>query len=73
VTPTAFAHSRKELAARDARATSEPTFIPIHITPAVTGPSLDVALQGGRAVRIPPGFDPAHLQAVVAALEGEAC
>lgn len=42
----------------------------MHITPAVAVPTLEVVLWGGRVVRIPPGFNPSHLQAVVAALEG---
>jgi hypothetical protein len=75
ITPTAFAHWRKTLRARDAQATAAdtPTFVPVHITPAVSVVPLDVALPGGRVVRVPPGFAPAHLRAVVAALEGVAC
>ena len=76
VTPTAFAHWRKEIAARDARAaaTTEPSFVPVHIVPtSAAAPALEVALPGGRVVRVPPEFDPAHLRAVVAALEGPAC
>ena len=74
VTPTAFAHWRKEIAARDARRAeaAEPLFVPVHVTPAAAAP-LEVALPGGRVVRVPPGFDPAHLRAVVAALEGPPC
>jgi transposase len=74
VTPTAFAHWRKEIAARDARQaeTAEPLFVPVHVTPA-SDATLDVALPGGRVVRVPPGFDPAHLRAVIAALEGHTC
>lgn len=73
VTPTAFAHWRKELAARDARRakTAGPVFVPIQVT---LGPiTLDVALPGGRVVRVSPGFDPNHLRAVIAALEGPPC
>ena len=75
IAPSALAHWRKEIAARDARAaaTDEPAFIPVQVTPAIDAPALDVALRGGRVVRIPPGFDPAHLQAVVSALEGPPC
>jgi transposase len=74
VTPTAFAHWRKEIAARDARraTATEPLFVPVHVTP-TSDAALDVALPGGRVVRVPPGFDPAHLRAVVAALEGPPC
>jgi transposase len=73
VTPTAFAHWRKEIAARDARRaeTADPVFIPVHVAPG-PGP-LEVALPGGRVARVPPGFDHAHLRAVVAALEGPPC
>jgi hypothetical protein len=73
VTPTAFAHWRKEIAARDARRAeaTEPLFVPVRVT-SVPEP-LEVALPGGRVVRVPPSFDPAHLRAVVAALEGVAC
>lgn len=71
VTPTAFAHWRKEIAARDSHAV--PAFVPVHITPTAVVVPLEVALAGGRVVRVPPGFDPAHLWAVVAALEGGSC
>jgi hypothetical protein len=70
ITPTAFAHWRKTLRARDAQATAADTntFVPIHITPTIAVVPLDVTLVGGRVVRVPPGFDPAHLRAVVALL-----
>src|SRR5207237_3609222 len=73
VTPTAFAHWRKEIAARDARRaeTAEPLFVPVRV--ATVPAHLEVGLPGGPVVRVPPGFDPAHLQAVVAALEGVSC
>ena len=75
VTPTAFAHWRQEIAASDARVAdvAAPEFVPVHVTPAVAAVPLEVALGGGRVVRVPPGFDPAHLRAVVAALEGPPC
>jgi transposase-like protein len=74
VTPTAFAHWRKEIAARDARRTeaAEPLFVPVDITPTPAA-ALDVVLRGGRMVRVPPGFDPVHLRAVMAALEEPSC
>ena len=73
VTPTAFAHWRKEIAARDARwaDAAAPLFVPVKVTPH-PGP-LEVALPGGRVVRVPAGFDAAHLRAVIAALEGPPC
>ena len=74
VTPTAFAHWRKEIAARDGGAVRDaPAFVPVHVTPTVTAVPLEVALAAGRVVRVPPGFDPAHLRAVVAALEEPPC
>jgi hypothetical protein len=75
VTPTAFAHWRKEIRDRDARAaaTNQPAFVPVHITPSFASPVLELSLPGGQVIRVPPGFDPAHLRAVVAALEGRTC
>jgi hypothetical protein len=74
VTPTAFAHWRKEIRNHDVRAvaTSAPAFVPVHVTPGAA-PTIELTLPGGSVVRIPPGFDPAHLRAVVAALEGPSC
>ena len=73
VTPTAFAHWRKEIASRDARRAEAagPLFVPVRVAPAPV--PLEVGLSGGRVVRVPPAFDPAHLLAVVAALEGPPC
>jgi hypothetical protein len=75
VTPTALAHWRKEIATRDARAANAgaPVFVPVHITPPAAAVPIEVGLAGGRVVRVPPGFDPAHLRAVVAAVEGSPC
>src|SRR4051812_26527036 len=75
VTPTAFAHWRKEISGRDARAVAaaEPTFVPVRITAQAATAPLEVVLPSGLAVRVPLGFDPAHLRAVVAALEGRTC
>jgi hypothetical protein len=71
VTPTAFAHWRKEIATRDACRAGTPMFVPVHVTP---GPvPLEVVLPVGLVVRVPPAFDPDHLRAVVAALEGSPC
>ena len=73
VTPTAFAHWRKTLRERDARRgeAAAPLFVPVHFAPAPA--PLEVGLSGGRVIRVPPAFDPAHLRAVVAALEGPPC
>ena len=75
VPPTALAHWRKEIAARDARrvAAAEPAFVAVHVTPTTTSVPLEVVLRTGRVVRVPPVFDPAHLRAVVAALEAPSC
>jgi hypothetical protein len=48
-------------------------FAPVHIKPPDAAVPLEVGLSNGRPVRVPPGFDPAHLRAVVAALEGSPC
>ena len=73
VTPTAFAHWRKEIRTRDARRAeaAEPLFVPVRVAPAPV--PLEVGLPGGCVIRVPTAFDPAHLWAVVAALEGPAC
>ena len=73
VTATAFAHWRKEIRNRDARRAeaAEPLFVPVRVAPAPV--PLEVGLTGGRVIRVPPAFDPAHLRAVVAALEDMAC
>jgi transposase len=76
VTPTALAHWRKEIAARDTRRAdaADPLFVPVpvRVTP-LPAALLDVVLPDGRMIRVPPGFDPAHLRAVAAALEGVPC
>ncbi len=53
VTPTAFAHWRKTLRARDARAATAdpPAFVPVRVTPGIAAMPLEVALGGGRALR----------------------
>ena len=51
------------------------TFIPVHIQPepADQRPPLELVLASGRCLRIPPGFDPATLRALLAALEDPSC
>ena len=51
------------------------TFLPVHVKNDHTDqpPSLELVLGGGRQVRIPPGFDPATLRALLAVLEGPSC
>jgi hypothetical protein len=51
------------------------TFLPVHVRhddPAPR-PALELVLASGRCLRIPAGFDPAVLQALLAALEGPTC
>jgi len=47
-------------------------FVPVRVVPTVPvsgAGSMEVVARGGRVVRVQPGFDPALLQRVVAALE----
>jgi len=56
--------------------TPEPvTFLPVHVRhdEAPTQPPLDLVLADGRCLRIPHGFDPAHLRRVLRALEDSPC
>jgi|SRR5579859_733326 len=50
--------------------TPTPAFVPIRVV--ATHP-LEVVVASGQVVRVAPGFDPAHLRALVAALEGKPC
>jgi hypothetical protein len=56
-----------------APAPDAPAFVPVHVLPAAPPVALDLVLRSGLTVRVPPGFDPGHLRAVVAALEGRPC
>lgn len=72
---SAFYFWRRELAQRDRRqparaASAQPAFVPVRV---VAGVPLEVVLCSGQVVRVGPGFEAAHLQAVVAALEGRSC
>jgi transposase len=51
------------------------TFLPVHFQPEPTGhrPPLELVLASGRCLRIPPGFDPTTLRALLAALEEPSC
>ena len=51
-------------------ATARPTFVPVRVVP---DRPLEVVLRSGHVVRVPPGYDPAHVRAVVAALEADGC
>jgi hypothetical protein len=52
----------------------KPSFLPVHIVahdadqPAT--PAIEVVLANGRSLRVPPGFDPHSLRALVEILEG---
>jgi transposase-like protein len=72
---SAFYFWRRELVRRQRRsakrtASSKPMFMPIRV---VASQPLEVVLRSGQVVRVTPGFEAAHLQAVVAALEGRSC
>jgi hypothetical protein len=55
---------------KPAPATSRPTFVPVRIVP---DRPLEVVLRSRQVVRVPPGYDPAHVRAVVTALETDGC
>lgn len=54
-------------------ATTPATFVPVRVVTPPPTAALEVVLAGGRAIRVPVGFDAHHLRAVVAALEATAC
>lgn len=47
-----------------------PTFVPVRVVP---GRPLEIVLRSGHTLRLPPGYDPAHVRAVVAAPEADGC
>ena len=51
------------------------TFLPVHVRHDSPDerPPLELVLASGRCLRIPPGFDPATLRALLAVLEGPSC
>jgi hypothetical protein len=69
---------RRTLRQRDGQAqpASAPvTFVPVqirHDIPALPA-ALELVLTDGRCLRIPPGFEPAHLRALLCALEDSPC
>lgn len=72
---SAFYFWRRELTRRDHRPAKRTTvakraFMPIRVVASVP---LEVVLRSGQVVRVAAGFEAAHLQAVVAALEGRSC
>ena len=68
---------RRTLRQRDAQASQAApvTFLPVHVRHDDTDPTppLELVLATGRHLRIPHGYDPAHLGDVVRALEGPPC
>ncbi|HEV3256580.1 MAG TPA: hypothetical protein VG013_06865 [Gemmataceae bacterium] len=69
---------RRTLRQRDglARPATPPvTFLPVHVRPDASNapPPLELVLADGRCLRIPHGFDAAHLRQVVLALEDSPC
>jgi transposase len=58
-----------------AQAPAPVTFLPVHVRhdPPDQRPPLELVLASGRCLRIPPGFDPAALRALLAVLEGPSC
>jgi hypothetical protein len=72
---SAFYFWKRELLARDAQAQpATPAFVPVRVVAGPPSPPLEVVLADGRIVRVPPGFDPAQLRAVLTVLaEDERC
>jgi hypothetical protein len=69
---------RRTLRQRDGSAcpvTPPVTFLPVHVRhdDCDAPPPLELVLANGRRLRIPPGFDPNALRALLAVLEGPSC
>jgi transposase-like protein len=71
---------RRTLRQRDGRArpaTAPVTFLPVHVRADDTDrdgpPPLELVLANGRRLRIPPGYDDAHLRQLLRALEDAPC
>jgi len=69
---------RRTLRQRDGQAqpaSASVTFVPVQIRHDATDPpaALELVLTDGRCLRIPPGFDPVQLRALLRALEGSPC
>ena len=58
-----------------AQATAPVTFLPVHVRddPPDQRPPLELVLASGQCLRIPPGFDPDALRALLAVLEEPSC
>lgn len=55
---------------RTARPNPRPSFVALRVVPDTP---LELVLRSGHVLRVPPGYDAAHLRAVVAALEAAPC
>jgi hypothetical protein len=66
---------RRTIAERDTAtaAPDAPAFVPLHVRPGTAPVVLELVLRSGHVLRIPPGSDPEHLRAVLAALEAAPC
>ncbi len=79
VTEASFYYWRRELADRGHRvgqgatapiSATKPAFVPIRV---VATEPIEVVVRSGQVLRVGTTFDPAHLRAVVAALEAVPC
>jgi transposase-like protein len=74
---------RRIIAERDQQVTStstsdcnhhvdnQPIFLPVHLVPTPVSASLELVLDKGLVIRVPPGFDAATLRQLLAVLEEE--
>lgn len=70
-TPPPSGNSRRSPTPRRTPAPGpRPTFVPVRV---LADAPLELVLRSGHVLRVPPGYDPGHLRAVVAALEGDPC
>ena len=74
-----FYYWRQELARRDRRLTARgepatsataPAFVPVRV---VANEPIEVVVRSGQVVRVAAGFEPAHLRAIIDALEAKPC
>ena len=79
VSEASFYYWRRELAVRGYRVSqggsaavsvTGPAFVPVRV---VAAEPIEVVIRSGQILRVSPTFDPAHLRAVVAALEAVPC
>jgi transposase-like protein len=64
---------RRTLAQRDRASQPPVTFVPVHLRHEAPATPLELILGDGRCLRIPAGFAPDSLRAVLAVLEGAPC